>query len=201
MDAVEALTTRASAVKLGEPAPSDHLLATALRAGARAPDHGLLRPWKFLLIRGAARYRLGDVFAEALKRRKPDVSEAVLEREEQKPLRAPLIIVVVAKVQPKHPKIPEIEQVISAGTATQNIMLAFYAQGFGCMWRTGKLAYDPNVKEVLGLEPHDHIVAFLYVGTALAVTPERTRPDHHQFIEVWNEGPAFAVSRNAVPGL
>ena len=194
MDAVEALTTRASAVKLAEPAPSDHILATALRAGARAPDHGLLRPWKFVLIHGAARCRLGEVFAKALKRREPDVSETALEREEQKALRAPLIIVVVAKVQPKHPMIPEIEQVISAGTAAQNIVLTFHAQGFGCMWRTGKLAYDPNVKEALGLEPHDHIVAFLYVGTALAVTPEHTRPDHHQFIEIWNEGPASDVT-------
>ena len=191
MDVIEALTTRASAVRLGEPAPSDKLLAIALQAAARAPDHGLLRPWKFLLIRGAARHRLGKVMAEALERREPDVSERILEREKQKPLRAPLIIVVVAKVQPEHPKIPEIEQVISAGTATQNIMLALHAQGFGCMWRTGQMAYDPNVKKALGLEPHDHIVAALYVGTALAVTPERRRPDHHHFVEVWNEETVF----------
>ena len=122
-----------------------------------------------------------------------------MEEERQKPFRAPLIIVVAAKVQPKHERIPEIEQVISAGTATQNIILAFYAEGFGCMWRTGDPAYDPSVKEGLGLEPHDHIVAFLYVGTALASTSERVRRDHHQFVEVWNNAPDKTLGHADAP--
>ena len=156
MDAVEALTTRASAVKLAEPAPSDHVLATALRAGARAPDHGLLRPWKFVLIHGAARSRLGEVFAKALKRREPDVSETALEREEQKALRAPLIIVVVAKVQPKHPMIPEIEQVISAGTAAQNKLSAYLLPHQFSQSTNGFHGMGMGVRHIWARRPPDH---------------------------------------------
>ena len=193
MNAVEALTTRASAVKLGEPGPSEEAIAKALEAAVRAPDHGLLRPWRFLLIQGDARRRFGAVMAAALKRRQPDVSEAILGREAEKPLRAPLIIVVVAKVQPDHPNIPEVEQVVSAGTAVENLMIAFHALGFGCMWRTGKAAYDPQIKEALAVAPSDHIVALLYVGTPLALTPDRRRPDPRQFVEIWS-GAAVRIS-------
>ncbi len=187
MDAIQALSTRASAVRLEDPAPSDELLDTALRAAARAPDHGMLRPWKFLIVRGAARERLGEVLAEALARREPESSPATLEKEAKKPLRAPLMIVVIAKVEPDHPKIPEVEQVVSAGSAAQNLMLAFHAEGFGCMWRTGPSAYDPAVKRALGIEPHDHIIGFVYVGTPVALTLERIRPDHSDFVEEWIE--------------
>ena len=189
MDALEALSTRASAVRLVEPAPSEELLATALRAAARAPDHGMLRPWKFLVVRGEARERLGEVLAETLVRREPDSTPEALDKEAKKPLRAPLIVVVVAKVEPDHDRIPEVEQVVSAGSAAQNLMLAFHAAGFGCMWRTGAPAYDPAVKRALGIEPHDHIIGLIYVGTAVALTLERTRPDYDDFVEVWT-GPA-----------
>lgn len=189
MDALEALSTRASAVRLVEPAPSEALLTTALRAAARAPDHGMLRPWKFLVVRGAARERLGEVLAAALERGEPEATAEALEKEAKKPLRAPLIVIVVAKVQPDHPRIPEIEQVVSAGSAAQNLMLAFHAEGFGCMWRTGASAYDPVVKTALGIEAYDHIIGYIYIGTPVALTLERTRPDHAQFVEVW-AGPA-----------
>jgi nitroreductase len=185
VDAIDALITRASATRLGEPGPSREALETALRAAARAPDHGLLRPWKFLVIEGEARTRLGEVMAESLRRREKSVPEAALEREKQKALRAPLVVVAAAKVAPNHGKIPEIEQVVSAGAAAENMILAFHALGFGCMWRTGKLAYDPLVKKAFGLEPHDHIIGVLYVGTPLASTPEDTRPDPRDFVEVW----------------
>jgi nitroreductase len=191
MDALEALGTRASAVRLVEPAPSEALLTAALRAAVRAPDHGMLRPWRFLLVRGAARDRLGEVLAESLARREPGAAPETLEKEAKKPLRAPLIVVVVAKVQPDHPKIPEVEQVVSAGSAAQNLMLAFHAEGFGCMWRTGSPAYDPAVKRAFGIEAHDHIIGLIYVGTPVALTLERNRPDHTQFVEDWTE-PATA---------
>ena len=187
MDTLEALTTRSSAIKIGEPAPPDDVLATALQAGARAPDHGMLRPWKFFVVRGQARGRLGDAFARALETRQPGTSAEALERAKQKVFRAPVNIIVAATVQPDHPKIPEIEQIISAGAAAQNIVLSLHAQGFGCRWRTGEAAYDPTVKAALGLEAHDHIVAFLYVGTALSVTPAHTHADHRRFTEVWSD--------------
>jgi nitroreductase len=148
-------------------------------------NHGSLRPWKFVVIEGEGRRRLGNILADSLKRREPDVPDMSFQREYEKAFRAPLAIVVAAKVRPQH-KIPEIEQVISAGAATQNMILAFHVCGFASMWRTGKPAYDPEVKTALGLELHDHIVGMIYVGTPLGLTPEKTRPDPNRFVEAWN---------------
>ena len=189
MDALEALTTRASAVRLSEPAPSDADVADAFRAAARAPDHGLLRPWKFITVRGDARHALGEVMAQALAAREPHVPDSVLTRERQKPFRAPLLIVVAAKVQPDHPKIPEIEQVMSAATAAHNLGIVFHAKGFGTMWRTGAMAYDAAVKRALGLDPHDHIVAIQYVGTPEAHSPDDWRVDPADFVADWTGVP------------
>ena len=93
--------------------------------------------------------------------------------------------VVAAKVQPDHPKIPEIEQVMSAATAAHNLGIAFHAKGFGAMWRTGAVAYDVTVKRVLGLDAHDHIVAVQYVGTPEAHTPPDWQVDHADFVVDW----------------
>ena len=185
MDTMQALLTRASATKLGDPGPSAELLADAFKAASRTPDHGALRPWKFLTIQGEDRRALGALMAQSLKRREPKAPEAALERERQKAFRAPLVIIVAAKVSPGH-KIPEIEQVVSAGAATQNLIVAFHARGFGSMWRTGAPSYDPEVKKAFGLEPHDQIVGIVYVGTPLGLTAEDMRPDPKRFVEVWN---------------
>ena len=165
MDALQALTTRRSASKLGDPEPPADVLEACLEAAIRAPDHGRLRPWRFILIRGEGRQRLGEVMAEALAARDADASEAMVGRERAKPLRAPLIVVAVAKVEPQHEKIPEIEQVLAAGAAAQNFLTALHSAGFGGMWRTGPAAYDATVKAALGLAAHDHIIGFLYAGT------------------------------------
>jgi nitroreductase len=160
MEAIEALTSRRSPPKLVEPAPSDEQLATILGAAIRAPDHGRLRPWRFIILRGAARERLGQVLGEALKARAHDVPDDVVQRERQKPLRAPLIVVAAASLHEDH-KIPVVEQLLAAGAATQNVMVAAHAMGFGAMWRTGDGAYDSRVKEALGLKASDAIVGFL----------------------------------------
>jgi len=186
MEAIEALLTRKSAVKLGEPAPPSAVVDTVLQAALRAPDHGRLRPWRFILISGAARERLGTLMADSLLARKPDTAAAEIERERGKPLRAPLIIIVAAVVEPDHPKIPEIEQVVSAGAGAQNIMLAFHAMGYGCMWKTGGVAYDAGVKAAFGLAEADHIVGLLYAGTETAEAPDGGRPEAADYVSVWN---------------
>lgn len=188
MDAIEALLTRKSATKLVEPAPPPEAIETALRAAVRAPDHGKLRPWRFILVSGEGRHRLGRIMAECLRARAPDVPEVMVQKERQKPLRAPLTIAVLASVEPEHPKIPEIEQVLSAAVAAQNIMLAFHAMGFGCMWRTGEMAYDPRLKAALGLRECDHIVALLYVGTTDLMAAADNRPDPKDFLTIWDSG-------------
>ncbi len=151
-----------------EPAPSANELDTVLRAGAAAPDHNELRPWKFIVLAGEAKDAFGAVLADAYTARcannNKEVFTAKLEKERTKLGRAPLVIVVGA-VHRGDEKIPFIEQFASASAAAQNMLLAATALGYGSMWRTGDPSYDENVKGALGLRPEDAIVGFLYVGT------------------------------------
>jgi nitroreductase len=185
MDAIDALTTRRSPAQFAEPAPDDETLAEILRAAIRAPDHGKLRPWRFIVLRGDARKRFGDVMVEAMKRREPDVPANMLEREREKPLRAPLIVVLAAAIKEGH-KIPVVEQLLAAGAAAQNIMLAAHALGFGAAWKTGAPAYDNFVKETLGLTPSDAIVGFLYLGTPATMPAALPQPELSSFVRNWN---------------
>jgi len=185
MDAIDALTTRRSPAQFAEPAPDDESLAEILRAAMRAPDHGKLKPWRFIVLRGDARKRFGDVMAEAMKRREPDVPANMLEREREKPLRAPLIVVLAVAVQEGH-KIPVVEQLLSAGAAAQNIMVAAHALGYGAAWKTGAPAYDNFVKETLGLAPSDAIAGFLYLGTPAMKPAALPQPELSSFVRHWN---------------
>jgi nitroreductase len=176
MDALEALLTRTSVGALVEPGPTDAQLDAILRAASRAPDHGRMRPWRFLLIRGEARERFGEVLALSLRRADPSATDALLERERRKPLRAPAILVVAVTPQSR-PGVPEIEQILAGGAAAQNVLLAAHAQGLGAMWRTGERAYDDDVKQALGLPAAAAIIGFIYVGTpAPDVRPRPVEP-------------------------
>lgn len=154
-----------------DPGPDDAELKTILSAGARAADHGRMRPWRFVVVRGAARARLGEVFAACRRQRDPAADDAEIDKERAKPLRAPLVIVVAAHVVAGHPTVRTVDQVHAAAAAAQNILLACFDLGFGAMWLTGSNAHDPNVKHALGLQASDEIVGFLYVGS-IAAMPE-----------------------------
>lgn len=170
MDLLQGIEARTSALKLSAPAPTREHLEQIIRAGARAPDHGRLRPWRFVVLESeASRRQLGDAFADMLRAKTPDATQEQLDKERAKPLRAPCIIVVAARIMKG--KIPEIEQVVAVGAAVQNMFLAANALGYGAMWKTGAGAYSPEVKRSLGLLPEDHIVAFFYVGTTLSAGP------------------------------
>jgi nitroreductase len=188
MEALEAVITRCSVAPafLAEPAPDATALERILAAGASAPDHGRLRPWRFIVIRGDARARLGEVFAAALRRRDPAAADAALEQERTRPLRAPLVIAVAARLDRQHAKIPEIEQILSAGAAVQNMLLAAHAQGYGGKWLTGANAYDENVKAALGLAPDDRLVAFLYLGSIDGRPPTVPHADAREHAVEWS---------------
>jgi len=171
-EVVESIISRASAVTLKEPGPSADDLRLILRAGTRAPDHGKLQPWRFVVIEGSARDRLGDLMAERLKARMPNAEAIELKRERDKVFRAPTIVAVAAKITGE--KIPAIEQQSATAAAAQNIILAAHALGYGTMWKTGDPAYDDVVKQFLGLEPADVVVGFVYLGTA-DVMPKNVR--------------------------
>jgi nitroreductase len=170
MQAIDALLQRRSARALTGPAPDDAALELILGSAAAAPDHGRLRPWRFIVIQGSGREQFGDLLADHLRRAHPTTAAESLQRERQKALRAPMIVVVAA-ICTAGGKIPVIEQLLSAGAAAQNVMLAAGALGFNSMWKTGAPAYDETVKAALGLESKDAIVGFLYLGT------DASRPD------------------------
>lgn len=184
MDALQALHTRVSVPRVGGEPPGEEVLDNMFKAALRAPDHALLRPWRFLIVRGKARQRLGELFVEAQLADDPGMSEAMIEKARSKPLRAPMLIVAIAAIK-EHPKVPEVEQIISTGAAAQNMLLAAHAQGVGAMWRTGSMAYHPLVAKGLGLGANERIVGFLYVGEIEGKTREAARLSPENFVDEW----------------
>lgn len=160
MDAIEALQTRVAAPRLVEPAPTAEELEIIYKAGLRAPDHGMLRPWRFLVVSGEAREKLGQLYVDSMNPETEEHTKKLLNA----PLRAPLIIVAVTAIQ-DHPKVPPIEQICATAAAVQNMSVAIHALGYSSIWRTGKPAFDEGVKKALGFSARDEIVGFLYVGT------------------------------------
>mgnify|MGYP006266048807 CR=1 FL=1 len=188
MEALSALLTRASvpAKKMTDPGPDDATIDTLLRAAVTAPDHGGLRPWRFILIRGAARRAFGELMADAYALRHADADPEMIQRQRDKPLRSPALLVVAARLSADNPKVPEIEQLLSAGAAIQNILIAAHALGWGAVWYTGDAAYDWNVAEPLGLGMDERIVGFIYLGTPPATRPAKERPDPSEFLREWS---------------
>jgi nitroreductase len=171
-----------------DPGPDDTALRTILSAGARAADHGKMRPWRFVVVRGDARARLGDLFARCRHQRDPEANDAEIDKERAKPLRAPLVIVVAAHVVAGHPTVRSVDQVYAAAAAAQNILLACFELGFGAMWLTGSNAHDPNIKRALGLLASDEIVGFLYVGSIDAMPEPIPVDDLADSIVEWTGG-------------
>ena len=171
MDALAAIWARRSIGRLVAPAPDGAHLDAVLGAGAAAPDHGELRPFRFHVLRGTALDRFGEVLEAAYVARCAALEAAPVpakaEKERSKLRRAPLVVIVSA-VHVESEKIPWIEQQQAAAAACQNILLAATALGYGSMWRTGEPVYDDRVKEALGLRPEDAIAGFLYLGTVAA---------------------------------
>jgi nitroreductase len=175
MDVIEALNTRSTAKTYGADAPTREHLAIALQAAVRAPDHGRLRPWRFMVIEGDQRRQFAEILATSARARAPGLSDGDLERVREKSLRAPMIIIVACRVVPGT-KVPAIEQILAAGAATQNILLALHSLGYAAAWKTGEAAYDPAVKRALGFAADDHIIGFVYVGGGAGATFSPGKP-------------------------
>lgn len=185
MTVLEVLQKRVSVGRLQAPAPDQKMCEEFILAATRAADHGNLTPWRFLLIQGEALVKLGQVFLDAAKADKPDMSKDEADRYLGLPLRAPLIITVIAKTQ-LHPKVPVQEQLYSAAAAAQNILNAAYSAGFGAVWRTGDLASHVKVNQQLGLVEGEHIIGFLYLGTPVHPLGEAKPKTVTDFLTYWN---------------
>lgn len=164
--AIELLLNRYStpAKYHAEPAPEGEHLDLILRAAMSAPDHGNLQPWRFLLVRGTALARLGELFAESFQRRIPEASTELVERERSKPTRSPLLILLISSPQ-THAKVPEWEQVMSLGAAAEHMQLMAQALGYGSIWLSGERCQDRWLLEQLGLSEHEKLFGYLAMGT------------------------------------
>jgi nitroreductase len=134
-----------------------------LDAAVQAPNHYRVRPWRFVVLTGKGREKLGDAMAASQMDRQPDLPQEAFAKTRSLPLRAPLVIAVGVD-KPSEEKVLEIENVSAVSAACQNILLAAHALGLGAIWRTGEWARDANVKKFLGFSTDQHIVGFIYVG-------------------------------------
>ncbi|HEV2372198.1 MAG TPA: nitroreductase [Streptosporangiaceae bacterium] len=170
MELADAVRGRRSATRLSDPGPSDEEVYELVTDAATGPDHGLLRPWRLVLVRGEARQTLGDAFAADL----PDDDEAGRARAAAKPLRAPLLVSIICAPRDV-PKVPPWEQLASAVAMAHNLALLLHDRGWGAMWRTGEPSRSAAVRDLLGVGPDEQLLGWLYVGTPAAV-PAAERP-------------------------
>lgn len=184
--ALQALDARRSvpAKQLGEPGPDPDTLLRMLASAVRVPDHGKLVPYRFLRIAGDARHSLGAFLAERSQQREPQVAQAQLDKDRQRFSHAPVIITVVASPRPS-PKVPEQEQLMTAGCVCFALLQAAQALGYGAQWLTAWMAFDPAVHAHLGLAEGERIAGFIHIGTPKTAAPERDRPDPAALLQDW----------------
>jgi nitroreductase len=174
----EYLTTRRSmpAFQMCEPGPSKQDVEQMLRLASRVPDHGKLAPWRVIVFSGAERQRISLELAAIAKANKPDLSEEMIKVEETRFTRAPVVIAVVSKAAP-HFKIPEWEQLMSAGAVCLNLLMAANAHGFVSNWLTEWMAYDERAYPIIGVEPGEKVAGFIHIGSTDFPVTERPRPE------------------------
>ncbi len=178
-DMLRLMETRrsASAKAMTWPGPDAAELDRLLAIAARVPDHGKLTPWRFIVFEAEARERAGEVLVARYRELHPGHGEETLAQQRQMFSRAPCVVAVVSSVIPDHPKIPEWEQVLSAGAACQNLVLSATAMGYGAQWITGWFAYDEQVLRAFGLQDGERIAGYIYIGTPAEVQADRPRPE------------------------
>jgi nitroreductase len=176
-DALELLKTRRSSriPDLAEPGPNATELETLLTVASRVPDHGKLVPWRFLVLRKEGRAPLAEALARCFRADHPEATPDQIEKERARYANSPLIIGVISRAAP-HVKIPEWEQVLSAGAACMNLVSAAHALGYGATWVTGWAAYDRSCLDLLGVAPNERVAGFIHIGTRTAALEDRPRP-------------------------
>lgn len=175
METIDAIHTRQSTGQVKPDAVPREVIEKLLAAAVQAPNHYKVRPWRFVVMTGAGREKLGEAMAQSTKASKPDATEDDLRKDREKPLRAPVVI-AVAVDKPALPKAKEIENVCATAAAVQNLLLAAHALGLAAIWRTGPSATDPAIKQFFGWEADQHLVGFVYIGYPREAPTPHGRP-------------------------
>ncbi|MBZ0223639.1 MAG: nitroreductase [Dokdonella sp.] len=187
VDLLDLLNARRSTPSrlLGEPGPTPTELQRLLQSAVRVPDHGRLDPFRLIALDGAARARFGEALARIHARVDPATPDAALDKDRKRYLDAPLILVVVARIDEHHAKVPAQEQLLSAGCVGYNLLLGAQALGYGAQMLTGWAAYDRDVAALLGLAENERVVMFVHIGTPREEAPERARPAVADLLSHW----------------
>ncbi|MDN5925234.1 MAG: nitroreductase [Xanthomonadales bacterium] len=187
MSAFDFLNQRTSlpARQLGAPGPDADQLDALLHLALRVPDHGKLTPWRLLLLRGPDKALLGQRLTELHQRIDPDLSDAKIAKDRERYNHAPVVITVISLRQAEHPKVPEQEQLLSAGCVAYNLLLGAQALGFAAQWLTGWAAYDRDAASLLGLADNEHIIGFVHIGTPAMQALQRERPSIADKVSTW----------------
>ena len=175
---IDYLSTRRSipAFQMGDPGPDRRSVEDMLKLASRVPDHGKLAPWRFIVYRGEERRRISEALAAIALADRPDLSEEMVKVENTRLTRAPVVVAVVSRAAP-HVKIPEWEQVMSAGAVCLNLVMAANAHGYASNWLTEWYAFDERAYPILGLAPGERVAGFIHIGTATVPPTERPRPE------------------------
>lgn len=161
--------------ELRQPGPSDSEIETILTVAARAPDHGRLAPWRFILYRGEACHRIGEMLAMRAEEREGPLNDGRRQQELARFSRAPLVIGVVHTPK-EHPRIPQWEMYLSGGAVAMNLVIAANALGYGTNWITNWYSDDEDGRRILGLAPQEKVIGFVHIGSFENEVSERPRP-------------------------
>jgi len=186
MDAITNLLTRNSPRELTSPIPSQNEMHEIYQAALRAPDHAWLRPSHFIEVTGKGLEKLSKQFVEFAANEFDDVTPLQMEKYESAPFRAPMIIILATKLT-DHPKVPQVEQMLSTAAAAENILLALHAKNYAGIWRTGKFAFNKKIAEYLNLTSDHEVIGYLYVGTPTGTNKKIPELDVAEFVTHWNE--------------
>jgi nitroreductase len=162
--------------RLGDPGPDRAQIEKILSAAGAAPDHGLLTPWRLIIVPPERRHLLAEAFAEALVERDGEATEMQKQEARAKAYRGPFLALMLARLDPDlgptHPQ----ERMISAGCAIQNMLLTAHALGFGAGLSSGRALYSQQIRALFGLSAHEQPLCFMTLGTVLRRKPVRPRP-------------------------
>ena len=177
------LSTRRSipAFQMMEPGPGKSEIEEMLKLASRVPDHGKLAPWRFIVFRGEERARISAELAKMALAAKPELSAEMIAVENTRLTRAPVVIAVVSTAAP-HVKIPEWEQIMSAGAVCLNLLMAANALGYSSNWLTEWFAFDEKAYPLLGVKPGEKIAGFIHIGSPQVPPTERPRPELAQIV-------------------
>ncbi len=184
MDTLTLLTSRRSQKKLGFPTPNKEQLEQIFQAALRAPDHGKLKPYQFVVIEKEGLVKLGNLLLDACEELQLD--EKAQQKAQGLAPNTPMMIVVIAKIDPNIAKVPDWEQLLCAGSATYAMQLAANSLGFDNVWLTGKWLAGSSLRQAFNCGENDKIIALLKIGTAPDKIEREIRPvDSSEFVTFW----------------